>query len=216
MDDRTPGRDNEMSGSPDYDLFRAINGLAGRNPAVDAIVVACAKFLPVVFALALVGLWLTWRPTNQRAAFLAGVSALVALGIGQLIGMALPRPRPYLTHQVNLLISPTADTSFPSDHATLGFAVAVLVWRYNRRAGTVLLLVALLLAFARVFVGVHYPSDVLGGAVLGTLTSKGITLLSESSPLRNWLNAFFALLARWRLAANSPETIIEPTAIQGK
>jgi undecaprenyl-diphosphatase len=196
-----------MSGSLDYDLFRAINGLAGRNHAVDAIVVACAKFLPVVFALALVGLWLTWKRVNQRAAFLAGISALVALGIGQLIGMAFPRPRPYLTHQVNLLISPTADTSFPSDHATLGFAVAVLVWRYNRRAGTALLLLALVLALARIFVGAHYPTDVLGGAVLGTLTSIAIAVLGESSPLRKWLNAFFALLARWRLAAGSPETI---------
>ena len=196
-----------MSGALDYDLFRAINGLAGRSQVADAIVVACAKFLPVVFALVLVGLWLTWRPTNQRAAFLAGISALVALGIGQLIGMAFPRPRPYLTHQVNLLISPTADTSFPSDHATLGFAVAVLVWRYNRPAGTALLLLALVLAFARIFVGAHYPIDVLGGAVLGTLTSMAIALLSESSPLQKWVSAFFALLARWRLAARSTETI---------
>jgi undecaprenyl-diphosphatase len=203
-----------MNGSVDYDLFRAISGLAGRSHLVDAIVVAGAKFLPVVFALALVGLWLTWRPINQRAAFLAGMSALVALGIGQLIGMALPRPRPYLSHQVNLLISPTADTSFPSDHATLGFAVAVLVWRYNRRAGTGLLLLALVLAFARVFVGAHYPSDVLGGAVLGALTSMAIAVLSESSPLRNWLNAFFALLARLRLAARSPETIAEASTIR--
>jgi undecaprenyl-diphosphatase len=205
-----------MSGSLDYDLFRAINGWAGRSQAVDAIVVACAKFLPVVFALVLVGLWLTWKPMNQRAAFLAGISALVALGIGQLIGMAFPRPRPYLTHQVNLLISPTADTSFPSDHATLGFAVAVLVWKYNRPAGTALLLLALVLAFARVFVGAHYPSDVLGGAALGTLTSMAIAMLSDSSPLRNWLNAFFALLARWRLAARSPETVVEPGAIRSQ
>ena len=196
-----------MSGSLDYDLFQTINGLAGRSHAVDGVMVACAKFLPVVFALVLVGLWLTWRPTNQRAAFLAGISALVALGIGQLIGMALPRPRPYLTHQVNLLIAPTADTSFPSDHATLGFAVAVLVWRYNRRAGIALLFLALVLAFARIFVGAHYPSDVLGGAVLGALTSMGIAVLSESSPLRKWLSALFALLARWRLAARSLETI---------
>ncbi len=205
-----------MNGSVDYDLFLAINGLAGRSHLVDAIVVACAKFLPVMFALALVGLWLTWRPINQRAAFLAGISALVALGIGQLIGMAFPRPRPYLSHQVNLLIAPTADTSFPSDHATLGFAVAVLVWRYNRRAGTALLLLALVLAFARVFVGAHYPSDVLGGAVLGALISIAIAALSESSPIRNWLNALFALLARLRLAARLPETIAEPSTVESQ
>jgi undecaprenyl-diphosphatase len=203
-----------MSDSLDYDLFRAINGLAGRSRIVDAIMVGGAKFLPVVFALALVGLWLTWRPTNQRAAFLAGISGLVALGIGQLIGMALPRPRPYLSHQVNLLISRTMDTSFPSDHATLGFAVAVLVWRFNRRAGTALLLIALLLAFTRVFVGAHYPSDVLGGAVLGTLTSMAIATISNASPLRNWLDALFALLVRWRLAARTPEAIAESSTIR--
>ena len=205
-----------MTDSFDYDLFRAINRLAGRSQTVDAIMVGGAKFLPVVFALALVGLWLTWRARNQRAAFLAGISALVALGIGQLIGMAFPRPRPYLSHQVNLLIAPTADTSFPSDHATLGFAVAVLVWRYNRRAGTALLLLALVLVFARVFVGAHYPSDVLGGAVLGTLTSIVIAALNEASPLRKWLDAFFALLARWRLAARSPETIAESSTIRSQ
>jgi undecaprenyl-diphosphatase len=205
-----------MSGSLDYDLFRAINGWAGSSQYLDAVMVACAKFLPVVFALALVGLWLTWKPVNQRAAFLAGISGLTALGLGQLIGMAFPRPRPYLTHQVNLVIAATKDTSFPSDHATLGFAVAVLVWRYNRRAGTALLLLALILAVARIFVGAHYPTDVLGGAVLGTATSLAIAVLSESSPLGSWLSALFALLVRWRLAARPTGTMPEPGTIRSQ
>ena len=205
-----------MSGSLDYDLFRTVNAWAGRSQTLDGVMVACAKFLPVVFALALIGLWLTWKPINQRAAFLAGLSALVALGIGQLVGMAFPRPRPYLAHTVHLLIAPTADTSFPSDHATLGFAVAVLVWRFNRRAGTALLLLVLILAFARIFVGAHYPTDVLGGAVLGSATSLAIAALSESSPLRDWLRAFFALLARWRLAARSTEMTAAPSTIRSQ
>jgi membrane-associated phospholipid phosphatase len=78
------------------------------------------------------------------------------------------------------------------------------------------LLLALVLAFARIFVGAHYPSDVLGGAVLGTLTSMAIAVLSESSPIRNWLNSLFALLARLRLAARSTETIAEPSSIQSQ
>jgi hypothetical protein len=59
MDDRPARRADEMSNSFDYDLFRAINGLAGRSETADAIMVGGAKLLPVVFALALVGLWLT-------------------------------------------------------------------------------------------------------------------------------------------------------------
>ncbi len=192
--------ENTLS-SIDYKVFHAINGLAGRSAIIDALMVGCAKYLPIVFALALVALWLTWKPNNQRGALLAGVSALIALGVGQLIGFALPRPRPYLVHPVNLLISRSADTSFPSDHATLGFAVAVMVWQYNRRVGAWLLILALVLAFARVFVGAHHPSDVLGGAVLGALTSLLIATLSQRPPVRRALDRGFGLLARWYLAA---------------
>jgi undecaprenyl-diphosphatase len=192
---------DSSSRSLDYTLFHAINGLADRSPALDALMIGSAKYLPTVFALALVALWLSWRPRNQQGAFLAGVSALTALGLGQLIGKAFPRPRPYLSHSVNQLIPPSLDTSFPSDHAILGFAVAVMVWRYNRRAGVALLVLATLMAIARVFVGAHYPGDVLGGAVLGALTSSAVAALSERPPIATLLDAVFRILRRWRIAA---------------
>ena len=187
--------------SLDYRVFYSVNGLAGRSSALDAVMIGSAKYLPVVFALALVALWLSWRERNQRGAFLAGASALIALGIGQLIGKALPRPRPYVSHAVHQLIPRSLDTSFPSDHAILGFAVAVMVWRYNRRAGGALLVLATLLAIARVFVGAHYPADVLGGAVLGAVTSVGLDYLSARPPIHNLLGAIFGLLRRLRIAA---------------
>ncbi len=194
-----------MSGSDstsfDYAVFRAVNGLAGRSTALDALMVGSAKYLPYVFALALIALWLTRRPRNELGAFLAGASALIALGIGQVIGKALPRPRPYLSHTVHQLIPPSLDTSFPSDHAILGFSVAVMVWRYNRRAGVALLVLAALMAFARVFVGAHYPIDVLGGAVLGALTSVALDAFSRRRPLAPFLGGLFKVLRRWKLAA---------------
>lgn len=196
---------DSTSGSLDYTLFRAVNGLAGRSSALDALMAGSAKYLPIVFALALVALWLSWRPRNQRGALLAGVSALVALGLGQIIGKAFPRPRPYLSHTVNQLIPPSLDTSFPSDHAILGFAVAVMVWRYNKGAGVVLLTLALLMAIARVFVSAHYPADVLGGALLGSVTSVALTGLSERGLVAAALDALFRLLRRWRLAADGSD-----------
>jgi undecaprenyl-diphosphatase len=192
---------DSSSSSVDYTIFRAVNGLAGGNGLLDAIMIASAKYLPIIFALALVALWLSWSHRNQRGAFLAGASALIALGLGQLIGKALPRPRPYLSHTVHQLIPPSLDTSFPSDHAILGFSIAVMVWRYNRRAGAVLLFLATLMAFARVFVGAHYPGDVLGGAVLGALTSVVLATLSERPPLSRLVESMFRLLRRLRLAA---------------
>jgi undecaprenyl-diphosphatase len=192
---------DSSSHSLDYTLFHAMNGLAGRSATLDAVMIGSAKYLPYVFALALVALWFSWRPRNQRGALLAGVSALVALGIGQLIGKAFPRPRPYLGHAVNQLIPRSLDTSFPSDHAILGFAIAVMVWRYNRRAATALLALATLMAVARVFVGAHYPGDVLAGVVLGALTSIALAALSERRPIAPFLEAVFRILRRWRLAA---------------
>ncbi len=206
---------SQIQDSLDYSVFRAVNGWAGKSAALDALMVGCAKYLPVVFALALIALWLSWRPRNQWAALLAGISAFVALGLGQLIGKAMPRPRPYLSHTVHQLIPPSLDTSFPSDHATLGFAVAVLVWRYNRRAGAALLVLAVVLAFARVFVGAHYPADVLGGAVLGGVMSATLGALSEKSPVRNVLERVFQLLRRWHLAAPASESETRGSAQTG-
>jgi undecaprenyl-diphosphatase len=193
--------DSGPAASLDYSLFRVVNGWASRSAAFDSLMVGCAKYLPVVFALALIALWLSWYPRNQWAALLAGISTFLALGIGQLIGKAMPRSRPYLSHSVHQLIPPSLDTSFPSDHATLGFAVGVMVWRYNKRAGAALLVLAAVMAFARVFVGAHYPGDVFGGAVLGGVTSVALSVLSEKSSVRMLLERIFQLLRRWHLAA---------------
>ena len=193
---------DSTSGGIDYTVFRAINGLAGKSSTLDLAMIASARYLPIVFAIALVLLWLSWRPLNQRGAFLAGVSALIALGLGQVIGKLLPRPRPYLSHSIHQLIPPSLDTSFPSDHAILGFAVAVMMVRYNKNAGMVLSILATLMAVSRVFVGAHYPGDVFGGAVFGGLTSVALGKLILKPPIGNLVEGLFAALRRWRVAAS--------------
>lgn len=102
----------------------------------------------------------------------AAVAALVALGFGQLIGNAIGRARPNETiSNVHLLVDKTKDFSFPSDHATAAGAVAVGLLFANRRWGIIASVLAASMAFTRVYVGAHYPSDVLTGLALGGIVA---------------------------------------------
>jgi undecaprenyl-diphosphatase len=112
-----------------------------------------------------------WRSVNGRHGVVAaGFSALLALGAAQVIAHIWERPRPYIAHpgDAHLFIAATHDSSFPSDHATAAFAIAVALLLRHRKAGIVALVLAVTVSVARVAVGTHYPGDVLGGALLGS------------------------------------------------
>jgi undecaprenyl-diphosphatase len=117
----------------------------------------------------------------------SGCAALIALGIGQIVGNAVDRARPYTAMPAShVLISRSSDFSFPSDHATAAGAIAVgLVlagMRYRSLTlGLVTCCLAVLLAVSRVYVGVHYPGDVVAGLALGAAVAGG------GVPLGLWL-----------------------------
>ena len=184
----------------DASLFEMINNLAGKIPWLDVVMILSAKYLPVLFAVVLIIFYLTFQADQQRVAVLAGISTLIALGIAQSIAFLDPRPRPYLTHVARLLIERTNDPSFPSDHATFSFAIATMIWRYNRKVGGILMSLAVLVGFSRVYVGTHYPMDVVGGAALGIAVSLLIDYVSKQNKIRAFLHKFFLVLHEWRLA----------------
>ena len=126
-----------------------------------------------------------WRSQNGRHGVVAaGFSALLALGIAQLIADLWARPRPYVAHpDVHLFIAPSHDPSFPSDHATAAFAIAVALFLRHRKAGWVALGLATVLSIARVAVGTHYPADVVAGAAIGTAAALVLWHPSVREPL---------------------------------
>jgi undecaprenyl-diphosphatase len=187
--------------SPDVELFRWINQFAGHTPWLDAVMVACATWSPTIFALVLVGCWIRWRPEWQRAAARAALAALLSLGVGQLIGLAVLRPRPFTVMPATVLVPHAADSSFPSDHATLALAVTVMLMTVSRRLGWTLIAFSMLVLVSRVYLGVHFPTDVLGGAALGASGAWVMLRLARLPSVGRWIDAAFLLLRRLRLAA---------------
>lgn len=110
------------------------------------------------------------HPGLRRAAAAAGLSAGLGLAIAQVVARLVDRPRPFVAHPaaVHLFSQHAADSGFPSDHTTAAFAIGVALVLRQRAWGIVVLVAAAVLAVGRVAIGVHYPSDVLAGAVLGT------------------------------------------------
>ncbi len=156
----------------DYALFHAVNAWAGHVPWLDRAMTLIAHYAALLFGMALLGLWVRGRrtgevETDRMAVARALVAAAVALAMGQVIGWGVPRPRPFTTHVVRLLIAPSADPSFPSDHALAAFAIAGALRGTHVVLAVALLAMGVLLGFARVFVGTHYPLDIVGGALLG-------------------------------------------------
>jgi membrane-associated phospholipid phosphatase len=121
--------------------------------------------------LVLAGWWVARRSGDHRrvaAALWAGIGTLVTVAVNQPISHAVRRDRPYVTlHHTLLLVHRSTDYSFPSDHACMAGAVAAGLFLVSRRLGVVAAVAAVLMAFARVYVGAHYPGDVIAGLALG-------------------------------------------------
>ena len=155
-----------------------LNGWVGHVPWLDTIVRAVVSdyLVPVLMSLVLLGLWFTGATAGARERYQRGVmTALLGLAFANLavevIDQFLYRPRPFDTLEVSLLFYRPTDSSFPANPAALGFAIAVGVWLWNHKAGAALLGVASVFALSRVYAGVFYPLDLLGGAALGVAAS---------------------------------------------
>ncbi|HEY7152247.1 MAG TPA: phosphatase PAP2 family protein [Solirubrobacterales bacterium] len=189
----------------DFTLFKALNGFAVHRDGLEDVLRFFAMDAQFFFAALLGVLFFStgkWRSLNGRHGVVAaGFSALLGLGIGHVIADVWSRARPYEAHPgaTHLFIAPSHDPSFPSDHATAAFAIAVSIWLRNRKAGWLALAMATVLALSRVMVGVHYPSDVIAGALLGT----GAALILWLPPIRRPLHA----LAEW--AGSAYERILD-------
>ncbi len=160
----------------DRSWFLDVNSFARATPWLHAAIRAYAQYGVVAFAVLLVWSW--WIARARRdlavmaAALWAPVGMLIAVGLNQPLGNWVHEARPYTSlRHVEVLVARSSDFSFPSDHAVMAGAVAAGVWLVSRRLGLLSTVAALLMGFARVYVGAHYPGDVAIGLVFGAVVT---------------------------------------------
>lgn len=182
-------------------ILRWCNGMAGQSHAFDVLVRFFTNYSPVLFAVMFA--WYFFRPSRsqaetRRTVLLSGLSGVVAIAVTALLGLFIYRARPFAAlpaDQVHLLIPHAPDSSFPSDHTMGSAAFAAGMWGApDRSARFLFCAAALLVGLSRLVAGVHWPSDVLGSFILGSLVAWAVFRLER--PLRPSLSWIVGVVER--------------------
>ena len=151
-----------------------INSAAGQSALLDTIMISITQYgVPLLVLVVALQWWGQHERLHVRhTCIVAGLSFFVGLGLNQVILLFVHRIRPYDAGISHLIISRSSDWSFPSDHATTTLAIAsAFLFRGLKWRGLAFLAAALLVCLSRIYVGTHYFTDVLGGAVTGLLAA---------------------------------------------
>jgi undecaprenyl-diphosphatase len=159
-------------------LFLMINGTPATPAWVVGTALVVANYLVWLVPLALIGMWLSGDNHRRAVAIRACAVAMVALGVNQLIGLVWQHARPFMIGLGHTFLAHTPDSSFPSDHATVFSAVALtLLANRSLWSGSAMLVAGVAVAWARVFLGVHFPLDMIGAAAVACIVYAAIAPL---------------------------------------
>jgi len=146
-------------------IFLLVNSLANQNYFLDMFMIFSAKAMPYIFIVLEIYLYFIVKKKNE--AIFAFYSVVVSLGLNFIISLFYFHNRPFMDNLGVMLIQHTPENSFPSDHTTFLFAISFSLIFSKIKYSYILLFFALLGGMARVYVGVHYPFDIVGGIFSG-------------------------------------------------
>jgi len=152
-------------------LFEKINGWANHGKILDWIGIFFADYLLWIAVGILIILFLIKK--TRLTSIVAGLSVVLArLVITEVIKYFYHSVRPYLVlDNVRKLIAENKNfQSFPSGHTAIFFAIAMAIFYFNRKWGIIAFVVAVLVGLSRIYVGVHWPIDILAGALIGIIS----------------------------------------------
>jgi undecaprenyl-diphosphatase len=192
----------------DSSLFLFINGLAGKVTVIDEFFKGISNDYFAIMCGCLILIWLWFagrtpeqRERNQKTVISAAISIGYTCALVGIVNIFYFRPRPFIGlsgDSVNLLFYRPTDSSFPSNFASIMFALVVPVMIYNKKFGLGLLALALFSSFGRVYTGVHYPLDIAAGA--GIAIVAGFLAVGTTRLLQPLLYYLFIVLRKIKIA----------------
>ena len=177
-----------------FTLFHLINQYAGINSVLDTAAVIAAKYMPLFVVVGMVILWIQNGKHTRDIVLYGFYAAIIGLLINYLIGLVYYHPRPFMIPTGTLLFSYPGDSSFPSDHSTIIFSMALMLiyFKETRIAGLIFLLLGVLGGIARVFAGVHFPLDIVGSLIVSVVSIMIILQLRNVlNPLNNLIKMVY-------------------------
>ena len=166
----------------DLQLFYFLNDLAGKSEIFDIITIFFAAYSQYFFIVIFIALLYFSAYSKLKKIYIFTVvtasGILARLGITELVRFFYHRPRPFVTHQVYQLI-PENGWSFPSGHSAFFFAIATTIYFYNKKWGVGFFIAAIFMNISRIIAGVHYPSDIIGGMIVGTVIGYSIFYVAK-------------------------------------
>ena len=152
------------------ELFRIINNLANKNTILDKIMIFFSEYGPYIFMAAIVIVFILGIKQKNCESRKIAVSSVIITVINLIINLIVRSifhvDRPFIHNKVNLLVPHDTASSFPSNHATGTMSIALGLGKYNRILEIIMTILSIIVGFSRVYVGNHYPVDVIGAYVI--------------------------------------------------
>ena len=152
------------------ELFRIINNLANKNTILDKIMIFFSEYGPYIFMAAIVIVFILGIKQKNCESRKIAVSTVVITVINLIINLIVRSifhvDRPFVHNKVNLLLPHDSASSFPSNHATGTMSIALGLEKYNKLLSRILTILSIIIGFSRVYVGHHYPMDVIGAYII--------------------------------------------------
>lgn len=158
--------------------FRVINDLGKQYPSLNPVFFVIAEYTVYVLALSALIYWFTRKNRNRLMIVCAGFTFIIAEALGKLAGTFHYNAQPFAElPNVNQLVEKAVNNSFPSDHTILFFSFCMTYWLFRKKDGFVWMLLAVCVGISRMWVGVHYPADVIVGALISIGTALSVYLI---------------------------------------